>query len=155
MILNFRWLLTLIIHDPWIIRVKRQRNFILTWISFCPTTYIFSLVFQGLLCGVTYHHIRPPGLNMQWPELVELASLCRKYTWNKWRINVTKYMITALPSNYLVHPVFYTLSKTFSLPFRKMDHHCPWYVKNIFILTSAKVTTTWEKQSFKSSNKIS
>ena len=40
LILNFLCLLTLIIHDPWIIRVKRQRNFILTWISFWPTTLI-------------------------------------------------------------------------------------------------------------------
>jgi len=40
LILNFLCLLTLIIHDPWMISVKKQRNLILTWISLWPTTSI-------------------------------------------------------------------------------------------------------------------
>lgn len=84
---------------------------------------------------ITHDNVQTP-LNWQRRDqkLVEFASLCRKYTWKKWSINVTKYMITTLL--YLVVTLsiqfFYTLSQTFPFPFRKMDHHCPWYVKKCF-----------------------
>ena len=45
LILNFLCLVTQIIHDPWVIRIKRQRNFILrTFMQKFPTM-IFELFF--------------------------------------------------------------------------------------------------------------
>ena len=67
MIFNFLCLLTLIIHNQWISRVKRQRNLIFTWIWFWPVTYTcvcgykhyISFVRKVLLHVINLHIKRP------------------------------------------------------------------------------------------------
>ena len=56
--LDFICLLTLIICESWVIRVKRQRNFILTWISLWSTIYTFrkkvvnKIMSKNLFCSI-------------------------------------------------------------------------------------------------------
>lgn len=57
---------------------------------------IYFLLLPKDFCLVS--HITHDKVKIPWgQELVELASLCRKYTWNKWRVNVTKYIQFFIP----------------------------------------------------------